>query len=200
MFCSQHEDYVFGVIDFIKEPPGPDSISPCFGVKAFQFLYIGSIKDLKLTALHVTHDQEEAMSISDRVIVMKKGRIIEEGAPMNLYTRPEKLFTANFVGEANFLKGVIIEKSDNTSLVEIGDGLKLIVNNGKEIVGERDSSRLPGIAPRPLPQIAKGLAARAKSLAKDTILDLSIPVILATLSGAYFSSTRRFQSSNPEEK
>lgn len=95
------------------------------------------VKDLKLTALHVTHDQEEAMSISDRVIVMKKGRIIEEGAPMNLYTRPKKLFTANFVGEANFLKGVIIEKSDDTSLVEIRDGLKLIVNNGKEIVGER---------------------------------------------------------------
>jgi ABC-type Fe3+/spermidine/putrescine transport system ATPase subunit len=95
------------------------------------------VKDLKLTALHVTHDQEEAMSISDRVIVMKKGRIVEAGTPTNLYTRPKNIFTANFVGEANFLKGVVKETSEKTSLVDVGDGLQLQVSDGENKVGER---------------------------------------------------------------
>lgn len=95
------------------------------------------VKDLKLTALHVTHDQEEAMSISDRVIVMKKGRIVEAGTPLNLYNRPKNAFTANFVGEANFLTGTITEASAQESLVDIGDYLKLRVRNGITTLGER---------------------------------------------------------------
>lgn len=95
------------------------------------------VKDLKLTALHVTHDQEEAMSISDRVIVMKKGQIVEAGTPMRLYNRPKNIFTANFVGEANFLKGVVTEASGDSLSVDVGDGLQLMVEKGKETVGER---------------------------------------------------------------
>lgn len=95
------------------------------------------VKDLKLTALHVTHDQEEAMSISDRVIVMKKGRIVEAGAPMDLYTRPKSIFTANFVGEANFLRGVTIETSGDSSLIDVGGGLQLQAGKRKATVGER---------------------------------------------------------------
>ena len=95
------------------------------------------VKDLGLTALHVTHDQEEAMSISDRVIVMKKGRIVEEGAPISLYTQPKNLFTANFVGEANFLTGVIIEMAEEGAVIEVGDGTRLMTTNKDRSVGER---------------------------------------------------------------
>jgi ABC-type Fe3+/spermidine/putrescine transport system ATPase subunit len=95
------------------------------------------VKDLKLTALHVTHDQEEAMSISDRVIVMKKGRIVEAGAPMDLYTSPKNLFTANFVGEANFLSGEITEALDETAFIELKDGLRIQAKNNKLRRGER---------------------------------------------------------------
>jgi ABC-type Fe3+/spermidine/putrescine transport system ATPase subunit len=94
------------------------------------------VKDLKLTAFHVTHDQEEAMSISDRVIVMKKGRIIEAGNPLDLYIKPKNIFTANFVGEANFLNGIVIKKSKDATVVDVGDGLELIVNKRKEAIGE----------------------------------------------------------------
>lgn len=65
------------------------------------------VKDLKLTAIHITHDQEEVMSISDRIIVMKRGQIVETGTPEQLYFRPKTLFTANFLGEANFIEGRI---------------------------------------------------------------------------------------------
>jgi ABC-type Fe3+/spermidine/putrescine transport system ATPase subunit len=94
-------------------------------------------KDLKLTALHVTHDQEEAMAISDRVIVMKRGRIVEAGAPIDLYSQPKHIFTANFVGEANFLTGVITQISKESSLVEVGDSLKLVINSGDRRVGDQ---------------------------------------------------------------
>ena len=95
------------------------------------------VKDLKLTALHVTHDQEEAMSISDRVIVMKRGRIVEAGAPMDLYSQPRKIFTANFVGEANFLTGAITQISAEGSLVEAGEGLQLMTNSRDKRVDDR---------------------------------------------------------------
>ena len=67
------------------------------------------VKDLGLTAIHVTHDQEEAMSIADRIVVMRSGEIVEVGTPLELYLRPKTLFTANFVGEANFFVGELID-------------------------------------------------------------------------------------------
>jgi ABC-type Fe3+/spermidine/putrescine transport system ATPase subunit len=53
--------------------------------------------------VYVTHDQAEALSMSDRIIVMDNGHIIEEGEPRKLYRRPNKRFTAEFIGAANFL-------------------------------------------------------------------------------------------------
>ncbi len=64
-------------------------------------------KDLKLTAIHVTHDQAEAMSISDRIAVMKKGKIVQVGTSQELYMHPNSLFVAHFIGESNFLEGYI---------------------------------------------------------------------------------------------
>jgi len=95
------------------------------------------VKDLKLTALHVTHDQEEALSISDRVVVMKMGRIVEEGAPINLYTRPKKLFTANFVGEANFLPGEVVKASGKSILVELEEGVEIRAEASGQRMGDR---------------------------------------------------------------
>lgn len=60
-------------------------------------------KELSIPAVYVTHDQAEALSMSDRVIVMDAGRIVEEGEPRMLYRRPASRFTADFIGAANFL-------------------------------------------------------------------------------------------------
>lgn len=68
------------------------------------------IKELGLTAMHITHDQEEAMSIADRIVVLRAGKIVEIGTPKELYEKPKTLFTMNFVGEANFLEGRIKQK------------------------------------------------------------------------------------------
>ncbi len=62
-------------------------------------------KELGITAIYVTHDQEEALAISDRVVVMNAGRIEQLGTPVEIYRRPATLFVAGFVGTMNFLEG-----------------------------------------------------------------------------------------------
>lgn len=93
------------------------------------------VADLGLTVLHVTHDQEEAMSISDRVVIMKGGRIIEFGSPLELYLRPKMIFTANFLGEANFLEAEVIQQASEGAIVQIGD-MRLQTLDRNRKVGE----------------------------------------------------------------
>ncbi|HYM51161.1 MAG TPA: ABC transporter ATP-binding protein [Candidatus Limnocylindrales bacterium] len=62
---------------------------------------------LQMTTIYVTHDQEEALSISDRVVVMSKGRIEQVGTPLEVYQAPSTLFTADFVGAMNRVAGVV---------------------------------------------------------------------------------------------
>jgi len=62
------------------------------------------------TFICVTHDQEEALSMSDRVAVMRAGRLVQEGTPAALYDRPRTRFVADFLGKSNFLRGVVREQ------------------------------------------------------------------------------------------
>ncbi len=82
-------------------------------------------KDLSLTAIHVTHDQAEAMSISDRIAVMRKGKALQVGTPEELYMTPNSIFVAHFIGESNFLEGHILDVSDDRSVIELRGGLKV---------------------------------------------------------------------------
>jgi len=95
------------------------------------------VKDLELTAVHVTHDQAEAMAISDRIAVMKKGRILQVGTPEELYMNPQHIFVANFIGESNFLEGHIVEVNEKGSTVELRGGLKLKSTDTTKNRGER---------------------------------------------------------------
>jgi len=62
-------------------------------------------QQLGLTVVYVTHDQEEALAVSDRVIVMERGRIAQQGSPRDLYERPASRFMADFIGDANLVTG-----------------------------------------------------------------------------------------------
>ena len=94
-------------------------------------------KDLGLTAIHVTHDQAEAMAISDRIAVMRKGKILQVGTPQELYMNPKHIFVANFIGESNFLEGHIKEVKRNSSIVELRGGLELEIEGKPMNEGER---------------------------------------------------------------
>lgn len=65
------------------------------------------VKELGITVLHVTHDQEEAMSVSDRIVLMKRGTVHETGSPLEIYRNPKTVFAAYFIGEINLLTGVV---------------------------------------------------------------------------------------------
>jgi len=62
-------------------------------------------KKYDITAIHVTHNQQEAMTISDNIILMKHGRVIQSGSPEEIYEHPNSVFAANFIGKCNFFSG-----------------------------------------------------------------------------------------------
>jgi ABC-type Fe3+/spermidine/putrescine transport system ATPase subunit len=90
-------------------------------------------KDLELTAIHVTHDQSEAMAISDRIAVMKKGKILQVGTPGELYMNPQSIFVAHFIGESNFLEGYVSKISGKAIIVELRGGIKVQAVNNKSV-------------------------------------------------------------------
>jgi len=74
------------------------------------------VKDTHVTALYVTHDQKEALSMADRIAVMNAGRIVQTGTPRELYDRPATRFVADFLGEANFISGSAGKGTDQAAV------------------------------------------------------------------------------------
>lgn len=103
--------------------------------KVFRHELRNLIKDLGLTAIHVTHNQEEAMAIADKIIVMRAGKILQMGAPYDLYENPLSIFVANFLGETNFLQGFILKLLENKTMqvwLRLG-GPKIKCNNDRNL-------------------------------------------------------------------
>jgi ABC-type Fe3+/spermidine/putrescine transport system ATPase subunit len=94
-------------------------------------------KDLGLTAIHVTHDQAEAMAISDRIAVMKKGKIKQVGTPADLYMSPDNVFVANFIGESNFLEGYVANEDHRKMKINLRGEVQIEVTKDKARKGER---------------------------------------------------------------
>jgi putative spermidine/putrescine transport system ATP-binding protein/spermidine/putrescine transport system ATP-binding protein len=80
---------------------------------------------LKVTVIYVTHDQEEALVMSDRIAVMNEGRIEQVGSPDELYEKPANKFVAGFIGESNFIEGKVVNKNEEELEIDMFDGPKL---------------------------------------------------------------------------
>lgn len=72
-----------------------------------------------ITAVYVTHDQSEAMAISDEIIIMEKGVVAQIGSPQEIYYHPKNRFVADFIGEANFLEGNLRSRKGNDGIVDV---------------------------------------------------------------------------------
>jgi len=75
-------------------------------------------RQLGITTIYVTHDQEEALSISDRIVVMRDGKIEQLGTPFEIYNRPATAFVASFIGSLNLLSAVVVEPDAGTLAVD----------------------------------------------------------------------------------
>ncbi len=78
-------------------------------------------KKLGITFIYVTHSQEEALTMSDRIILMRRGNIVQEGPPTDLFDRPTNQFVADFMGVENLLQGSLEEVSGGHARVRVGD-------------------------------------------------------------------------------
>ncbi|MBE6053063.1 MAG: ABC transporter ATP-binding protein [Clostridium sartagoforme] len=97
-------------------------------------------KEVGITTVYVTHDQEEALAISDRIAVMRDGIVQHVGTPKEIYTRPKNIFVATFIGHSNLYKGTI-EIKDGSTFVKFKNGydikmdnLKRDIKNGQNVV------------------------------------------------------------------
>lgn len=91
-----------------------------------------------ITFLYVTHDQEEALTMSDRIAIMSKGQVLQLGPPVEIYERPNCRFVADFIGETNFLEGTVQQQFDSIAIVTVG--------NGHQLQAETEQTLVPGQA------------------------------------------------------
>ena len=98
-----------------------------------------------ITFIHVTHNQEEAMTIADRIAVIADGRLVEEGSPREIYARPRRRFTADFVGENNILEGRVTHV------------------NGERLTVDTGFASIDVIAPDAVPSVGSGVALSIRS-------------------------------------
>jgi putative spermidine/putrescine transport system ATP-binding protein len=82
---------------------------------------------LGITTVIVTHDQEEALTLADQIVVMRAGKLEQMGAPQEIYASPVSRFVAGFIGASNFLKGRVCEHRDGTTLIALGGGARALV-------------------------------------------------------------------------
>ncbi len=101
-------------------------------------------KEVGLTFVHVTHDQEEAMTMADTIAVMNEGKIEQMGSPADLYDNPETAFVANFLGQSNLIKGTITGNDGDSIIADLyGQKISLPKNRSHAV----DNSMYAGIRP-----------------------------------------------------
>jgi spermidine/putrescine ABC transporter ATP-binding subunit len=92
-------------------------------------------RQVGITTIFVTHDQEEALTLSDRLVVMNRGRIEQVGTPVQLYRKPQTPFVAQFLGHPNFLFGEVVERRGTATAVRVGRQVVRAMYDGELGVG-----------------------------------------------------------------
>jgi ABC-type Fe3+/spermidine/putrescine transport system ATPase subunit len=93
--------------------------------------------DLGITFIYVTHDQEEALTMSDRIAVMNEGLVAQVGRPEDLYDRPSSRFVAGFIGESNFLPAIVRGIEDDVVVAECDGAIIRALSPNRPVAGEK---------------------------------------------------------------
>lgn len=121
---------------------------------------------LGTTFICVTHDQDEAMSMSDRIVVMRNGRIIQVGPPLEIYEKPQTCFVANFLGESNLFRADIINRNGGMTTVRVGD-------RSLDVGGVRTAENSVSISVRPERLTVSDMRAETGFSVPATITDVT---------------------------
>jgi putrescine transport system ATP-binding protein len=103
-----------------------------------QFELMDLQQELGLTFVVVTHDQEEAMTMADRIAIMDKGEVMQVATPAEIYEAPNSRFVAGFVGNVNLFEGNVAERAENTARITGGSGAQISVENAGEAAKGND--------------------------------------------------------------
>ncbi len=93
-------------------------------------------KEMGLTCIHVTHDQDEALEMADKIAIIRKGRIIQFGTPRDVFDNPVTPFVANFVGRSNIITGKVVSSDDTTTVLETDSGMRFSARGSSIPVGD----------------------------------------------------------------
>ena len=104
-------------------------------------------KELGLTFVMVTHDQEEALSLSDRIAVMNQGKIEQVGTPSQIYERPQTSFVADFIGDTNLFSGEIVAVNSSEVQISTKTGLSIIISRAEDTPTEISQSVVVSVRP-----------------------------------------------------
>src|SRR5690606_6961921 len=106
--------------------------------KTMQFELKQLQQQVGITFVYVTHDQEEALTMADRIAVMNEGSVLQVGRPDDIYERPTSRFVADFIGETNFVDGVLDAVSGTSGVVRLPSGrqLKGTLRDGGAVAGD----------------------------------------------------------------
>jgi len=123
---------------------------------------------LGVTTVFVTHDQNEALTMADRIVIMRDGWVEQIGAPTEVYQRPVSRFVADFLGAANFFRGRVERVVDGASLVVVPDGPTLAVPSSRAIGSQVTVALRPESIPLASPAAANGDPAPNTTTAAST--------------------------------
>lgn len=104
-------------------------------------------KDLGVTFVMVTHDQEEALSLSDRIAVMNQGKIEQVGTPCQIYERPQTSFVADFIGDTNLFSGEIVAVDSSSIKVSTKTGLSIIISRAEDTPSQLSQAVVVSVRP-----------------------------------------------------
>lgn len=123
-------------------------------------------KTFGITSIYVTHDQSEAMTVSDRIVVMNQGRVMQVGTPFEIYSRPANYFVADFIGRVNFIPCTVISQDGDSTEVKYPNGVGFVGSRQREFNANDDAYTV--VRPESL-RIKKSLNTKEKGLLCGTV-------------------------------
>lgn len=153
-------------------------------------------KKLGITFIYVTHDQDEALTMSDRIVIINKGLIQQNDTPKNIYKYPKNTFVADFIGESNIFEGSIISILEDNAYVKINDAITLIIYN--ENYSEETNVTLM-IRPENIKISSNVLKNSIEGIIEDTIYDGAITKLIVNVNDKVKLKVTTFEENSYSE-